>query len=144
VEPTYKIDEAAQHTSVSPHTLRYYERIGLLEPVERAASGHRRYSETDLSSVLFLTLLRQTGMPIRDMHRFVELARAGEHTIGDRVSVLETHRDALLDRLRLLTRHLSAIENKIGVYRAMLEAELTADVDDSQQDRSHHHTEDTP
>jgi DNA-binding transcriptional MerR regulator len=119
----YTIEEAAQRTGVSPHTLRYYERIGLLEPVERAASGHRRYHDADLGWVLFLTLLRQTGMPIRNMRRFVELTRAGDRTMAERVSVLEAHRDALRDRLALLTKHLSAIDNKIDVYRALLDAD---------------------
>lgn len=119
VEPTYTIEEAAQRTGVSAHTLRYYERIGLLEPIGRAVSGHRRYSDADLGSVLFLTLLRETGMPIRDMQLFIELVRAGDHTIPDRVVVLEMHRDALRDRLALLTKHLTAIDNKIGVYRAL-------------------------
>jgi DNA-binding transcriptional MerR regulator len=122
VERRYAIEETAERTGVSPHTLRYYERIGLLAPVERATSGHRRYSDADLGSVLFLTLLRQTGMPIRDMQRFVELSRAGDRTVADRVSVLETHRDTLRDRLALLTKHLSAIDNKIDVYRALLAA----------------------
>jgi DNA-binding transcriptional MerR regulator len=120
VEPTYSIDEAAQQTGVSSHTLRYYERIGLLEPVGRANSGHRRYSEGDLGSVGFLTLLRQTGMPIRDMLRFIELTRAGDQTVPQRVEVLEAHRDALAEQLALLQRHFAAIENKIGIYRALL------------------------
>jgi DNA-binding transcriptional MerR regulator len=120
VEQTYSIDEAAQRTGVSAHTLRYYERIGLLKPVGRANSGHRRYSEGDLGSVGFLTLLRQTGMPIRDMLRFVELTRAGEQTVPQRVEVLEAHRDALAEQLALLKRHFAAIEAKIGVYRALL------------------------
>lgn len=126
VEPRYTIEQAAQRTGVSAHTLRYYERIGMLEPVERAPSGHRRYSDADLGSVIFLTLLRETGMPIRDMQRFVELTRAGEHTVPKRVTVLETHRDALRDRLALLTGHLSAIEHKIGVYRALLDDQNAA------------------
>jgi DNA-binding transcriptional MerR regulator len=120
VEPTYTIEEAAQRSGVSAHTLRYYERIGLLEPVGRASSGHRRYAPEDLGAIEFLTLLRQTGMPIRDMHRFVELTRAGDHTIPQRVDVLEAHRDALAEQLALLTRHFGAIERKISVYRALL------------------------
>ena len=125
MEPTYTIDEAARHTGVTPHTLRYYERIGLLPPVERASSGYRRYTDADLGAVLFLTLLRQTGMPIRDMQQFVALTRAGEDTVPDRVVVLEEHRDALRDRLALLTAHMSALDNKIGVYRALLGAQET-------------------
>jgi DNA-binding transcriptional MerR regulator len=122
VEPTYSIEEAARRTGVSSHTLRYYERIGLLAPVGRASSGHRRYSEDDLGAVAFLTLLRQTGMPIRDMLRFVQLTRAGDGTIGGRVELLEAHRDALAERLDLLRRHFEAIEHKIKIYRDMLAA----------------------
>jgi DNA-binding transcriptional MerR regulator len=121
VEPTYTIEEVARRTGVSSHTLRYYERIGLLEPVGRATSGHRRYRDDDLGAIGFLTLLRQTGMPIRDMRRFVELSRAGEATIGERVEVLEAHRDALAERLELLRSHFDAIEGKIKIYRDVVE-----------------------
>jgi DNA-binding transcriptional MerR regulator len=120
VELTYTIEETAARTGVSAHTLRYYERIGLLAPVGRATSGHRRYTEADLGSVSFLTLLRQTGMPIRDMQLFVDLTRRGQHTIPRRVEVLEEHRDALAGQLALLTRHYAAIEQKIKVYRELL------------------------
>jgi DNA-binding transcriptional MerR regulator len=120
VEPTYTIDEAAQRTGLSAHTLRYYERIGLLAPVGRATSGHRRYTAGDLGSVEFLTLLRQTGMPIREMQLFMNLTRAGDHTIARRVEVLEEHRDALEEQLALLNRHFAAIEQKIKVYRELL------------------------
>jgi DNA-binding transcriptional MerR regulator len=133
VQRTYSIEEAAKLCGVSTHTLRYYERIGLLEPVGRANSGHRRYHDGDLGWVTFLTLLRQTGMPIRDMLTFVELTRAGDHTIARRVDVLEAHRDALANQLVLLNQHFKAIENKIGVYRALLaeDAEQTLQVKQS-------------
>ena len=120
MERTYSIEDAATRCGVSPHTLRYYERIGLLERVGRASSGHRRYRDADLGWVEFLTLLRQTGMPIRDMLRFVELTRAGDHTIPRRVDVLEAHRDALAQQLALLNQHFAAIENKIDIYRTLL------------------------
>jgi DNA-binding transcriptional MerR regulator len=121
-ESTYSIEEAARRSGVSSHTLRYYERIGLLPPVGRASSGHRRYSDEDLGAVAFLTLLRQTGMPIRDMVRFVELTRGGDATISERVGLLEAHRDALAERLDLLRRHFEAIEHKIKIYRDLLVA----------------------
>jgi DNA-binding transcriptional MerR regulator len=119
----YTIEEAARRTGVSTHTLRYYERIGLLERIGRASSGHRRYTDDDLGMVAFLTLLRQTGMPIRRMQRFVELTRAGDPSIGARVALLESHRDALAAQLELLNRHFAAIEAKIDVYRAMLDSQ---------------------
>ncbi|NLF04627.1 MAG: MerR family transcriptional regulator [Actinomycetales bacterium] len=114
------IEAAAEATGVSRHTLRYYERIGLLSPVGRAASGHRRYSEDDLGWVRFLTLLRRTGMSIRDTQRFVELTRAGDHTIADRVDVLVAHRDQLVTELAELGRFLDAIEMKIDIYQGIL------------------------
>ncbi len=62
---TLTISDAARASGVTAHTLRYYERAGLLDPVDRAASGHRRYAEEDLARIGFLTRLRSTGMPIR-------------------------------------------------------------------------------
>jgi DNA-binding transcriptional MerR regulator len=117
------IEEASARTGVSAHTLRYYERIGLLAPVGRAPGGHRRYTDGDLGAVVFLTLLRETGMSIRDMQRFVELTRAGDHTIPSRVEVLVKHREQLVERLRLLNKHLKAIDHKINIYQGMLRAE---------------------
>jgi DNA-binding transcriptional MerR regulator len=117
VEPQYTIEEAAHRTGVSTHTLRYYERIGLLEPVGRAASGHRRYTDADLGSVTFLTCLRQTGMPIRQMQQFVELTRAGDATVPDRIDALVAHQEALAEQIALLRRHFEALRNKIEYYR---------------------------
>jgi DNA-binding transcriptional MerR regulator len=107
-------------TYTSEHTLRYYERIGLIPPVERATSGHRRYSEGDLGTVRFLTLLRATGMPIREMTEFVTLTRAGDHTIPWRVEVLERHRDALRTRMAEDALHLAALDRKIDIYLGLL------------------------
>jgi DNA-binding transcriptional MerR regulator len=117
---TFTIEEAAAATGVTAHTLRYYERIGLIPPVERATSGHRRYSEADLGTVRFLTLLRATGMPIREMTEFVTLTRAGDHTIPWRVEVLERHRDALRARMEADTGHLAALDRKIDIYLGLL------------------------
>src|SRR5690242_20231415 len=87
------IAEAAERTGVSPHTLRYYERIGALrEPPERAPSGHRRYSERDVSWIVLLTCLRATGMPISTMLRYTELARQGTETAAERKALLLAHR----------------------------------------------------
>jgi DNA-binding transcriptional MerR regulator len=117
------IEATAERTGISRHTLRYYERIGLLAPVGRTASGHRRYTDDDLGGIIFLTLLRETGMPIEDMQRFMTLARTGEHTIPGRIEVLAAHRAELLRTLERLHGHLAALDHKIGVYTLALEAE---------------------
>jgi DNA-binding transcriptional MerR regulator len=115
------IREAADVTGVSAHTLRYYERIGLLALVDRDPGGRRRYTETDLGSIRFLTMLRATGMPIREMIEFVELTRAGDHTIPWRIEVLNKHRDALRSRMADDEAHLEALDRKISIYEGMLD-----------------------
>ena len=72
------IAEVAERTGLTRHTLRYYERDGLMLGVDRAGSGHRRYSERDLGWIELITKLRATGMPIREVRRYAELVRDGE------------------------------------------------------------------
>jgi DNA-binding transcriptional MerR regulator len=111
------ISEAAEASGLSAHTLRYYERAGLLEPVSRDESGHRRYRETDLQQITFLTKLRATGMPIREVRRYAELMKAGEATNEERLALLEAHRDVVLAGLEETARSLELIEWKINLYR---------------------------
>jgi DNA-binding transcriptional MerR regulator len=120
------IEQVADRTGITKHTLRYYERIGLLEPVGRAASGHRRYGEADVEAVMFLTLLRETGMSIKDMTRFVHLTREGDQTVPSRIDVLAGHRAEVVATIDLLQGHLKALDHKIDVYRTKLDADAGA------------------
>ena len=114
------ISEVAEATGLSTHTLRYYERAGLmLEPVDRASSSHRRYSERDVTWVVFLTRLRATGMPIARVKEYVELVRAGDSTSADRLELLLRHRIAVLAQLDEITQSLAAIDKKITLYKEM-------------------------
>lgn len=117
----YTIDEAADRTGLSKHTLRYYEREGLLPPIAKASSGHRRYTDDDIGFVKFLQLLRATGMPIREMKEFVKLTRAGDHTIAQRVEVLTAYREALVERMAHDVEHLEALNRKVEWYTELLE-----------------------
>lgn len=111
------IAEAAERTGVSPHTLRYYERIGALrERPERAPSGHRRYTERDVSWIVLLTCLRATGMPIATMLRYAELAREGTATAAERKALLLAHRDEVVARVEELNQNLTMIDRKIESY----------------------------
>jgi DNA-binding transcriptional MerR regulator len=114
---TLSISEAAEVSGLSAHTLRYYERAGLLEPVSRNGSGHRRYREADLQLIGFLTKLRATGMPIREVRRYAELMKAGEATNQERLELLEAHREAVLAGLEATVTNLELIERKIEVYK---------------------------
>lgn len=111
------IADVSRRTGVSAHTLRYYERIGLIEPVGRAGSGHRRYDEADVRWVEVLTKLRRTGMPIRRMQEYAELVRAGDGNEQARLALLEAHRDEVRAQLDEVARHLQFIEHKIEIYR---------------------------
>lgn len=117
------IAEAARRTGVSAHTLRYYERAGLvITRVDRTSGGRRRYRKPDLEWIKICTKLRATGMPIKQIRRYAELVGAGHGNEAERLALLEEHRTAVLDRLAELQENLALIDRKIGVYRGRLEA----------------------
>ena len=117
------IAEAARRTGVSVHTLRYYERAGLIvTPVGRTASGRRSYQQPDLDWINVCTRLRATGMPIRAIRRYAELVSAGHGNEKDRLALLESHRTEVLARLAGLQENLELLDHKIGVYRGRIAA----------------------
>lgn len=117
------IQQTASRTGFSEHTLRYYEKIGLIPPVERAPNGHRRYSDVDLERLDFLKCLRSTGMPVAQMIEFTHLTQAGDHTIQSRVDILEKHRECVLREIDALQNDLEIIKNKIIWYTNIIEEE---------------------
>lgn len=115
---TISIHEMAERTGLSMHTLRYYERVGIMNPVNRdASSGHRHFQESDVSWALFIKCLRATGMPIRDIIRYANLVRQGDETIPHRLQVLETHQQRVQEQQQLINQHLAAITFKVVSYR---------------------------
>lgn len=115
----FSISEIANGTGVSSHTLRYYERIGLLDPVERSNSGHRSYGDDDIGRIEFLTLLRQTGMPIQRMQDFMDLTRVGDETLPERIELLEQHLDDIEVQLENRRACETAVRNKLDIYRSL-------------------------
>ena len=113
------VKEVATLTGLSAHTLRYYEREGLVDPIGRAESGHRRYSERDVAWIEFLGRLRTTGMPIRKMKRFADLRRKGYATVPARRVLLEEHGAEVRRRVAELKRDLTAIDEKVELYEEM-------------------------
>ncbi len=111
------IQQMAQQTELSVHTLRYYERIGLIHPIARADNGHRRYSADDIGWIEFLKKLRATGMPISQMQRYAQLQAQGEHTIHERLAMLEAHQRALEDKIAELMQYMETINYKVNLYR---------------------------
>lgn len=120
------IAKMAEQTGVSAHTLRYYEKIGLLDPVERAANGHRIYGERDILRVNFLKRVRATGMTIQQMLHYVELFRQGDTTIIERRRILEAHRAAIQAQMQELEDTCALLDHKIDNYHQQEQALNTA------------------
>ena len=117
------IAEAARRTGVSVHTLRYYERAGLVvTAIDRTAGGRRRYHQLDLDWIVICTRLRATGMPIRTIRRYAELVSAGPGNEQERLTLLEAHRAEVTAKLARTRENLKLIDHKIDVYRGRLAA----------------------
>ncbi len=112
----YTISEVAAHSGLSAHTLRWYERIGLMPHVDRSHTGQRRYSNRDLDWLGFVGKLRLTGMPVADMVRYAELVREGEGTHAERQRLLAAHREDVRRRIAELQDTLAVIDHKIDFY----------------------------
>ncbi|MEU8248032.1 MerR family transcriptional regulator [Nonomuraea sp. NPDC048916] len=120
VVSVYTPAEVVEETGFTLDTLRYYEKIGLLEPVGRNSAGQRRFSEEDVGWLGMVRCLRDTGMPIAEMLRFAELVRAGDHTIQDRIKLLEEHDRRVEGQIANLAERQRYIHNKISYYRSFL------------------------
>lgn len=119
MEQELTIQQAAEITGLGVYTLRYYERIALLDPVSRSANGYRHYSTHDIAWIQFLNRLRTTGMPIRKMQKFAELRRQGPDTIEARRLLLEAHQAEVQARLLHLQKNLHSIDEKIDHYKKL-------------------------
>jgi DNA-binding transcriptional MerR regulator len=113
----YTISEVAAFTGLSAHTLRWYERIGLMPHVDRSHTGQRRFSNRDLDWLAFVGKLRLTGMPVADMVAYAEMVRAGDATYADRRALLESTRLDVVQRIAELTDTLTVLDGKIATYR---------------------------
>lgn len=111
-----KIGELARRSGLSAHTLRYYERIGLLPPIDRDASGRRDYDTSILTWIAFLGRLKATGMPIRDMVRYAALRTQGDRTEPERRALLEAHRETVRSHVAELQACLLVLDTKIDGY----------------------------
>lgn len=114
------IQEVSEATGLSAHTLRYYERIGLIHPIEREENTRRLYTEEDLGWIDFLLKLRATGMSIKDMQKYAELQRQGDVTLPDRVEMLKSLQSKVEARMRELNEHLKLVCYKIEIYQQII------------------------
>ena len=115
------IQEVSHATGLSAHTLRYYERIGLIHPIHREENTRRCYTTDDVGWIDFLLKLRATGMSIKDMQRYAQLQRQGDATLPERVEMLKSLRDKVEAHIEEMNEHLKLIYYKIDYYQNVVE-----------------------
>ena len=115
----HSIDQVAKRTGLTAYTLRYYERIGLLAPVARAAGGQRLYAPSDMAWLEFLLRLRTTHMSIGKMQKFAKLRSDGDSTVGERRQLLEDHLQDVQAEILAMQNAVAALQDKIAHYRGL-------------------------
>jgi DNA-binding transcriptional MerR regulator len=111
-----KIAEVSQQYDIAVDTLRYYERVGLIPPVNRSENGVRDYNELDLRRVDFIKCMRSAGLPIEVLIDYVALVQRGDKTIGARKEILKEQRALLVTRMQEMQKTLDILDHKIEVY----------------------------
>lgn len=118
-----RIAEVAQQFDITPDTLRYYERIGLLPRIKRTASGVRDYSEADCGRIEFIKCMRGANVSIEALQEYMRLLDLGDATIAERKAILEEQRDIAQARIAEMQAGLDRLNHKIDNYGKILDAE---------------------
>ena len=118
----YSIQEVSEKTGLTAHTLRYYEKEGLIIGIDRSQGGFRQYSDEDLERLGLIRCLKNTGMSIREISRFVQLTREGEHTLEERVALLRAHRDQVIAKMDEMQQYLDKVNWKLNFFSEKLKA----------------------
>ena len=112
----YTIQDVSEKTGLTAHTLRYYEKEGLLTGVERSRGGFRQYSDEDLERLGLICCLKNTGMSLQEIARFVALTNEGEQTLRERVEMLREHRESVIARMDEMQRYLDKVTWKLNFF----------------------------
>ena len=118
----YSIQEVSKKTGLTAHTLRYYEKEGLLSGVERTQGGFRQYTDEDLERLGLVCCLKNTGMSLQEIQRFVSLTREGDETLEKRVELLRECRENVLQRMSELQKNLDKLNWKMNFFSEKLKA----------------------
>ena len=118
----YSIQDVSKKTGLSAHTLRYYEKEGLISGVERTQGGFRQYTDEDLERLGLICCLKNTGMSIQEIAQFVQLTRQGDHTLKERVELLREHRENVIARIAEMQKYLDKVTWKLNYFSEKLRA----------------------
>lgn len=112
----YTINKAAEQTGITAHTIRYYEKEGIIPPIKRSESGIRLFSEDNLFWLEMVSCLKKTGMPVSDIKRIVALSMQGDATIPERKRILLAHKKVIRQQIEALEESMRNIDIKIRYY----------------------------
>lgn len=112
----YTIGQVAEETGLSVHTLRYYEKEGILPTIKRKGNGMRIYEKSDIEWLEFACCLRETGMTIVEMKEFARLTLQGVETIDERRDRLHKQKARIQSQVNQLVSYMSMIDQKLDNY----------------------------
>ncbi len=118
----YTIGEIAKQLNVAASTLRYYDKEGLLPFIERSGGGMRMFKDEDLSELKIIECLKKTGMPIKDIKHFMDCCMEGDSKIDERLSIIESQRNSVIDQMKELQEMLDMLNYKCWYYETAKEA----------------------
>lgn len=121
------VTEFSKRVGLSPHTVRYYDKIGLLDDVHRLSNGHRSFSEKDVTWIEFVQRLKNTGMPLEKILEYALLRKKGSETLAQRKELLAEHSSNLQQRIFLEKQQLKKLCEKIELYQSALEGKTSLD-----------------
>jgi len=121
------VTEFSKCVGLSPHTIRYYDKIGLLDDVHRLPNGHRSFSEKDVRWIAFVRRLKDTGMPLEKILEYAALRKKGRSTLQKRQALLVEHSNHLQQQISVQEQHLKKLHEKIELYQSALEGKIAFD-----------------
>ncbi len=116
----YSIQDVSKRTGLSEHTLRFYEKEGLLPPIQRTSGGIRQYTEENMETLGLICCLKNTGMQLAEITRFVRLSREGDQTLKERVRLLQEHRESVIRRISEMQEYLNKVTWKLDYFSERL------------------------
>lgn len=122
---SYTISQMAQRFGIEPHTLRFYEKEGIIAP-ERTAGGIRSYTDENVAQLEMAMCLKSTGMPLKDIKRYFDMVKEGDETLDMRLQIFKDHREHVLAEIAQLQKYLCKIEHKIEWYQGFVEEKRKA------------------
>lgn len=113
----YTIGQVAKKLGLTAHTLRYYDKEGLLPFVKKGSSGARVFEDDDIDWLLILECLKATGMHLKDIKKYMDLCLAGDSTLEERLEMFKRQKIKIEEQMRQLNLYMEKIDFKISYYR---------------------------